>query len=319
MMICKQASKQAMALLLPRPGYIHTTNSLIYLFCILLLVGCPQTRIKPVDQIVPAPYRFTFDVESHKVAFTSSGTYTRAVVETNKPAGDARAIEYTSSENAIATVNGAGVVTFVTQGTVTITATKTAKGEYAEATDSYTLYLTMKPMDRDTLMAEIKRAMDTHGNTVDLNYIDTSEITIMAYIFSDHPTHGKGLHTFNGNISKWDVSKVTDMALMFKGATSFNQDISEWEVGQVTDMNNMFRGATSFNQDISEWEVRQVTDMTNMFLHATRFTQNLNEWGQKIHEDIKAENWLKALEMFKGSGLASSLPSWCASGCRDRQ
>ena len=81
------------------------------------------------EEAAPAAYSFAFDEASHKVAFTA-GTYTQAVVETNKPAGDARAIIYTSSENAIATVDNAGVVTFVTQGTVTITATKALGGEY---------------------------------------------------------------------------------------------------------------------------------------------------------------------------------------------
>jgi surface protein len=43
--------------------------------------------------------------------------------------------------------------------------------------------------------------------------------------------------TFNQDISKWDVSKVTDMRAMFLNATSFNQDIGSWDVGKVTDMN----------------------------------------------------------------------------------
>ena len=31
---------------------------------------------------------------------------------------------------------------------------------------------------------------------------------------------------FNGNISNWDTSSVTNMSYMFKGAESFNQDIN---------------------------------------------------------------------------------------------
>ena len=34
--------------------------------------------------------------------------------------------------------------------------------------------------------------------------------------------------SFNGDISKWDTSKVTDMSSMFKGAVAFNADISKW-------------------------------------------------------------------------------------------
>ena len=45
---------------------------------------------------------------------------------------------------------------------------------------------------------------------------------------------------FNGNISEWDVSNVTNMEEMFYLAESFNQDISDWDVSNVTDMHYMF-------------------------------------------------------------------------------
>ena len=33
---------------------------------------------------------------------------------------------------------------------------------------------------------------------------------------------------FDGNISKWDVSNVTEMENMFGGSSKFNGDISNW-------------------------------------------------------------------------------------------
>jgi surface protein len=36
---------------------------------------------------------------------------------------------------------------------------------------------------------------------------------------------------FNGNISNWDVNKVTNMSHMFDGTKAFNQDISNWNIG----------------------------------------------------------------------------------------
>eukprot|EP00581_Thalassiosira_minuscula_P020169 CAMPEP_0183722108 /NCGR_PEP_ID=MMETSP0737-20130205/14167_1 /TAXON_ID=385413 /ORGANISM="Thalassiosira miniscula, Strain CCMP1093" /LENGTH=45 /DNA_ID= /DNA_START= /DNA_END= /DNA_ORIENTATION= len=36
--------------------------------------------------------------------------------------------------------------------------------------------------------------------------------------------------SFNGNVSKWDVSKVTSMFEMFDSAVAFNGNVSEWDV-----------------------------------------------------------------------------------------
>jgi surface protein len=40
---------------------------------------------------------------------------------------------------------------------------------------------------------------------------------------------------FNGDISQWDVSKVTNMSRMFC-AGQFNGDISQWDVSKVTNI-----------------------------------------------------------------------------------
>ena len=67
---------------------------------------------------------------------------------------------------------------------------------------------------------------------------------------------------FNGDISRWDVSSVTNMNGMLGGATSFNGDL-------------MLVGATSFNCDLSQWDVSNVTDMSDMLADATSFTHQL--------------------------------------------
>ena len=71
--------------------------------------------------------------------------------------------------------------------------------------------------------------------------------------------------TFNGDISKWNTEKVTDMYAMFYQASAFNQDIGSWNTEKVTSMNSMFNQASAFNQDIGSWDTSQVTNMGNMF------------------------------------------------------
>ena len=55
---------------------------------------------------------------------------------------------------------------------------------------------------------------------------------------------------FNGDSSKWNVSKVTDMSDMFWDALLFNGDISKWNVFSVTNMADMFLGAKSFQGNV---------------------------------------------------------------------
>jgi len=88
--------------------------------------------------------------------------------------------------------------------------------------------------------------------------------------------------SFNGDISNWNVSSVTNMSYMFSESI-FNGDISNWDVSSVTDMSFMFYYASSFNGDISNWIVSSVTNMRYMFYVASSFNQNLCNWGERIN------------------------------------
>ena len=83
--------------------------------------------------------------------------------------------------------------------------------------------------------------------------------------------------TFNGNISKWDVSNVTVMYNMFC-LSNFNGNISKWDVSNVTDMSYMFQ-QSKFNQNISKWDVSNVTIMDGMFMMAGKFNQDISKWN----------------------------------------
>ena len=52
--------------------------------------------------------------------------------------------------------------------------------------------------------------------------------------------------SFNGNISNWNVSNVTDMGSMFYNATSFNQNLSKWDVSSVFNQEYMFENTPAW-------------------------------------------------------------------------
>jgi len=115
---------------------------------------------------------------------------------------------------------------------------------------------------------------------------------------------------FNGDISKWNVGRVTNTLQMFRNANEFNVDISKWDVGQLGNMNMMFREADAFNVDISKWNVEAATAMRRVFYHTNAFNINLCEWGEKADSDVIT------IQMFDGSNCPNEdepPPNWCFS------
>ncbi len=126
------------------------------------------------------------------------------------------------------------------------------------------------PETKKELKYIIKKRIKEEGNEVDLNAINVSKIHDMEGLFWGTD--------FNGDISNWDVSNVTDMSDMFYECKQFNKDISSWDVSNVKDMSDMFYGCESFNQDISEWDVSNVTDMSEMFCRCYKFNKDISSW-----------------------------------------
>jgi len=101
---------------------------------------------------------------------------------------------------------------------------------------------------------------------------DVSMIKDMSYAFFDQ-------HTFNGDLSKWDVSSVTRFEGMFHLATSYEGvGVETWDTSKAKNMQDMFWDATKFNGNVSGWNTNQVTNMRWMFDKAKSFAQDVSGW-----------------------------------------
>ncbi|CAL6431030.1 unnamed protein product [Bathycoccus prasinos] len=105
----------------------------------------------------------------------------------------------------------------------------------------------------------------------DISDWDTSQVTNMYQMFL-------GCISFNGDIGNWDTSQVTDMRLMFHNSYAFNQNIGNWDTSKVTNLDQMFYLAKVFDQPIGTWDTSQVTNMYQMFRHAYTFNQPIGNW-----------------------------------------
>ncbi|HIP02613.1 MAG TPA: BspA family leucine-rich repeat surface protein [Campylobacterales bacterium] len=70
------------------------------------------------------------------------------------------------------------------------------------------------------------------------------------------------------DVTRVDVSEITDMSRLFYEQRDFNQPIGNWDVSNVTHMNSMLYGlGMIFNQPIGNWNVRKVTNMSFHILY----------------------------------------------------
>ncbi|MGY8868131.1 MAG: BspA family leucine-rich repeat surface protein, partial [Methylophagaceae bacterium] len=113
-----------------------------------------------------------------------------------------------------------------------------------------------------------------------------------------------GKNTFNGDISSWDTSSVTDIIFMFENAYAFNQPIGNWDVSNVTSLYRMFGSARAFNQDLSNWDVSNVTNMSDVFFLAEAFNQDISGWD--------TGNVTNMSYLFGGaSSFNQDISNWC--------
>ena len=142
---------------------------------------------------------------------------------------------------------------------------------------------------------EVQGTKDNPNWNADLNYIDTSLIDDMSFLFSGD----YGLNKFNGDISKWNTENVTNMRSMF-AFSEFNGNINDWDTGRVTNMNTMFYKNKAFNGDISEWNTSSVRAMYAMFEDSAFNNKSIGNWNVNNVEDMG--NMLKNSPIDLGKG-----------------
>ena len=79
-------------------------------------------------------------------------------------------------------------------------------------------------------------------------------------------------------IENWDVSWVIEMSGMFSGATSFDGDLSYWDVSNVTNMNNMLdnTSVSQFNYDLIliNWSGLTLQENVNFGVNGLVYSDN---------------------------------------------
>ena len=132
---------------------------------------------------------------------------------------------------------------------------------------SKTKSATPQPVTKDELRAIIEQELRIQGPDADLNFIDTSKITDMSFLFKDYDIR-------RIKIDEWNTSNVTDMMYMFSNNWEFKCDLSHWDVGKVTTMSLMFDRCNDFESDLSGWDVSSLQYWNNMFHQCPKMLNN---------------------------------------------
>ena len=132
---------------------------------------------------------------------------------------------------------------------------------------------------------------------------------------------------FNPDVSKWDVSNVTNMSYMFGDCSgdAFNPDVSAWNVSNVTNMYGMFCNCSgdAFNPDVSNWNVSKVTDMSYMFYYCSHqnfrggrgadgLGAGIANWTPKSLSTTGLSNFMLSARKQESTYLDSILNAWAA-------
>ena len=153
----------------------------------------------------------------------------------------------------------------------TTTADFNASGDYI-GTEEYIILPADKPSGYRILNISVKGVATNgdyltstsrmfYGNNslyLELDYLNTSNVTDMNYMFRD------SLAT-TLDLSNFDTSNVTDMSYMFRKIQATTVDLSNFDTSNVTNMSYMFHTSQATTLDLSSFNTSNVTNTGGMF------------------------------------------------------
>ena len=142
------------------------------------------------------------------------------------------------------------------------------------------------PKDKWELREILKKELGEKGHDADLNDIDVSKITDMSDLFGEFKHLASRYEPYNIDISKWNVSNVTNMEKMFQELPNFNCDLSNWDVSNVKDFHSTFLNCKSFKgEGLDKWNVENAKTMQSMFCGCKELNIDLSDWNIKNLEE----------------------------------
>lgn len=137
----------------------------------------------------------------------------------------------------------------------------------------------------------------------DVSGWDTSNVTNMEYVFQRSAFN-------NSSLVGWDTSNVTNMTGAFSDAVKFNQPIGSWNTSSLINASSLFEGASAFNQPIGQWNTSKVENIYGIFRSAAAFNQDISGWDTS---NVSNMQWA-----FSGSAFNNnSLAGWDTSNVTD--